>query len=133
VGIGQLATAGGGTVDTGSKQQTKVVSVVRSEDIGEVDGKIDKKSVAATIRRRQDGFQACYETALKANSKLAGKLVVEFTIAENGQVSDARVVKDGVGSAEVSGCVVGLLRRLKFPIPSDGEVTISNTFVFQPG
>ncbi len=133
VGIGQLATAGGGSVNTGTKQATTVVARVTSDDIGEIDGKIDKKSVAATIRRRQDGFQACYETALKANSKLAGKLVVEFTIAESGQVSEARVEKDGVGSAEVANCVVGLLRRLKFPAPSDGEVTITNTFVFQPG
>jgi outer membrane biosynthesis protein TonB len=133
VGIGDLHTGGGGTVDTGSKQATKVVARVQADDIEAVDGKIDKKSVAATIRRRQDGFQGCYETALKANSKLAGKLVVEFTIGDDGKVTEARVVKDGVGSGEVSSCVVGLLKRLKFPAPADGEVTISNTFVFQPG
>jgi outer membrane biosynthesis protein TonB len=133
VGIGDLQTAGGGTVDTGSKQATKVVARVQADDIEAVDGKIDKKSVAATIRRRQDGFQGCYETALKANSKLAGKLVVEFTIGDDGKVTEARVVKDGVGSGEVSSCVVSLLKRLKFPAPADGEVTISNTFVFQPG
>ena len=133
VGIGDLHTGGGGTVDTGTKQATKVVARVQADDIEAVDGKIDKNSVAATIRRRQDGFQGCYETALKANSKLAGKLVVEFTIGDDGKVTEARVVKDGVGSGEVSSCVVGLLKRLKFPAPADGEVTISNTFVFQPG
>ena len=133
VGIGDLHTGGGGTVDTGTKQATRVVARVQADDIEAVDGKIDKKSVAATIRRRQDGFQGCYETALKANSKLAGKLVVEFTIGDDGKVTEARVVKDGVGSGEVSSCVVGLLKRLKFPAPADGEVTISNTFVFQPG
>jgi len=134
VGIGDLTTGGGGTVDTGSKQAAKVPRVsVSSEDIEADGGKIDKKSVANAIRRRQDGFQGCYETALKANSKLAGKLVVDFTIADDGRVIEANVVKDGIGSAEVSSCVIALLKRLKFPAPEGGEVTISNTFVFQPG
>ncbi len=131
-GIGEITTGGGGTVDTGTKQAAKISATFRTEEI-EADGKIDKKSVASTIRRRQDGFQGCYETALKANSKLSGKLVVDFTIGDDGRVTEARVVKDGVGSAEVSSCVISLLKRLKFPAPSDGEVTISNTFVFQPG
>ncbi|HEY1098399.1 MAG TPA: AgmX/PglI C-terminal domain-containing protein, partial [Myxococcota bacterium] len=62
-----------------------------------------------------------------------GKLVVEFTIGEDGKVVSASVVKDGLGSAEVGTCVVNLLKRLRFPAPADGEVTISNPFVFQPG
>jgi hypothetical protein len=131
--IGDLKTSGGGKVDTGGKVAAKIVARVQADDVETVDGKIDKKSVASTIRRRQDGFQACYESALKSNSKLAGKIVVEFTIDSTGKVSDARVVKDGLGSSEVSGCVVTLLKRLRFPAPSDGDVTISNSFVFQPG
>lgn len=133
IGIGDLRTGGGGTVDTGAKTAARVVARVHAEDIEAVDGRIDKKSVAATIRRRQDGFQGCYETALKSNSKLGGKLVVEFTIAEGGQVTSARVIKDGLNSGEVSNCVLSLLKRLRFPEPSDGEVTISNAFVFQAG
>lgn len=131
--IGVLSTGGGGAVDTGEKRAARIVARVRADDVEAVDGRIDKKSVAATIRRRQDAFQSCYENALKANSKLQGKLVVEFTIGDNGKVTDARVVRDGVGSAEVSTCVVATLKRIRFPAPSDGEVTISNSFVFQPG
>jgi outer membrane biosynthesis protein TonB len=136
MGIGDLKTSGGagsGSIDTGAKTATRVVARVKSDDIEAVDGKIDKKSVQATIRRRQDGFSACYENALKANSKLQGKLVVEFTIGDDGKVVSASVVKDGLNSSEVSSCVVGLLKRLRFPAPADGEVTISNSFVFQPG
>jgi TonB family protein len=131
--IGSLATAGGGNIDTGEKKATRVVARVRSDDVEAVDGKVDKKGVSAVLRRRGDAFQACYETALKANSKLQGKLIVEFTIGDGGKVTDARVVKDGVGSAEVSQCVVQTLKRIRFPAPTDGEVTISNSFVFQPG
>jgi hypothetical protein len=28
---------------------------------------------------------------------------------------------------------VATLKRIRFPAPADGEVTISNSFVFQPG
>ncbi len=137
LGIGELKAGGGGggggSIDTGAKTATKVVARVRADDIETVDGRIDKKSVAATIRRRQDGFQGCYETALKSNSKLGGKLVVEFTIAEGGKVTSARVINDGLNSGEVSNCVLALLKRLRFPEPSDGEVAITNAFVFQPG
>ncbi|MCC7071257.1 MAG: TonB family protein [Deltaproteobacteria bacterium] len=131
-GIGDLGTGGGGKVDTGSKQTARIVARVRADDVEAVDGKVDKKGVAATIRRRQDAFQACYETALRANSKLQGKLVIEFTIGEGGKVTDARIVRDGLGSSEVANCVLATMRRIRFPAPSDGEVTISNSFVFQP-
>ena len=134
IGIGELKTDGGGKVDTGAKAATRIVARVKADDVETVDGKIDKKSVASTIRRRQDGFQECYVTALKSNSKLGGKIVVEFTIGGDGKVTEARVVKDGMNSGEVNACVLSLLKRLRFPTPSDGgEVTISNTFVFQPG
>ncbi len=32
----------------------------------------------------------------------------------------------------VASCVLATMRRIRFPAPSDGEVTISNSFVFQP-
>jgi hypothetical protein len=135
-GIGELRAGGGnggGSIDTGAKTAAVVKSRVTTDQLGEVDGSIDKKTVGATIRRRQDGFQACYDTALKQNSKLGGKLVVEFTIGEDGRVTEARAVKDGLNSAEVSSCVVSLLKRLKFPPAKDGEATVTNTFVFQSG
>lgn len=131
--IGGLATGGGGPVGTGAKKVAKVTGRVKADDISGLDGSIDKKGVARTIRRRQAAFQQCYESALKSNSKLSGKLVVEFVIDENGRVREATVIKDGLGSTEVSRCVVGTLKRLRFPKPDDGEVTITNTFVFQPG
>ena len=131
--IGDLDTGGGGKIDTGEKRATRVVARVRADDVEALDGKVDQKGVTATIRRRQDAFQACYENALKANSKLQGKLAIEFTIGEGGKVTDARVVKDGLNSAEVASCVVATMKRIRFPAPADGEVTLSTSFVFQPG
>lgn len=131
--IGAVSAGGGGQVATARKGPAQIKSRVTADDISGVDGQIDKKIVAKTIRRRQRAFQQCYENALKSNSKLAGKLVVEFVIGEDGRVKDADVVRDGVGSSDVSKCVLKLVKRLRFPKPDEGEVTITNSFVFQPG
>ncbi len=130
---GSLATGGGGSVGTGKKKKSKIVARVKAADIAEVDGDIDKKAVARAIRKRSSAFQQCYENALKSNSKLQGKLVVEFTINTSGRVSDTRVIKDGLGSPAVARCVQSTLKRLRFPRPKDGEVSITNAFVFTPG
>jgi outer membrane biosynthesis protein TonB len=131
-GIDNLGTSGGGRVTGGTKKKTRVRGSARVGEIAPVDGTVDKRGVARSIRRRQNAFQACYEAALKSNSKLKGKLVVEFTINRRGRVSDAAVIRDGLGSSQVSRCVIGVLKRIRFPAPDDGEVTISNSFVFQP-
>lgn len=131
-GIDGLGTGGGGAVSAGGKKKTKIRPKVKTAQISDVDGTIDKKGVSRVLRGRQKMFQQCYESALKTNSKLKGKIVVEFTIGPRGRVIDARVVRDGLGSSKVSKCVTGALKRLRFPKPSDGEVTITNTFVFSP-
>ena len=128
-----LATGGGGAVDSGSKKKTKIVPRVKAADISEVDGQIDKKGVASAIRKRSAAFQQCYETALKSDSKLQGKLVVEFTINEQGRVNDTRVVKDGLNSPTVARCVQARLKSLRFPKPADGEVSVTYPFVFTLG
>ena len=101
-------------------------------DVEPLDGEIDSKAVKRILQRRGKMFQQCYETALKANSKLKGKIVIEFTINSRGKVSDASAVKDNVKGG-VAKCVVSAMKRIRFPKPDDGEVTIQNSFVFQPG
>ena len=130
--IGSIGTSGGGKVATKAKKRTKVSGRVSAADVEPLDGEIDSKAVKRILQRRGKMFQQCYETALKSNSKLKGKIVIEFTINSRGKVSDASAVKDSVGGG-VAKCVVSAMKRIRFPKPDDGEVTIQNSFVFQPG
>jgi hypothetical protein len=131
--IGDLGTSGGGKVKTkGGKKKTTVKGSFKAEDAIIEDGEIDAKAVKRVLKRKGKMFQQCYETALKSNSKLKGKIVIEFTINKRGKVSEASAVKDGVGGG-VAKCVVSAMKRVRFPKPDDGEVTIANAFVFQPG
>lgn len=131
--VGDLSAGGGGEVGTGQKKKAAIQARVSADAIADVDGSIDKKGVQRALRARGKAFQLCYETALKRNSKIKGKLVVEFTIGDRGRVVEALVVTDGLGSPEVARCVLDTLKRVRFPPPEDGDVTITNTFVFQPG
>jgi hypothetical protein len=60
-------------------------------------------------------------------------MTLQFTIAEDGTSYNARVVNDGVHIPSLSAFVEAIVNELVFAPPTGGEVTITNTFVFQPG
>lgn len=128
--IGGLATAGGGQVSTGTKKEARVASI--KAEAPEVDGSLDSESIAKVVRARLRSIQDCYEAALKRDASLSGKIEVEFTIAESGNVDEARVSSNKMGSAEVGDCIVSRVRRWKFPQPKGGSVTVNYPFIFTP-
>ena len=82
---------------------------------------------------RLRAIQRCYETELRTNPTLEGKVTVEFTIVERGTVTNARASENTTGSAAVANCVVRTVRRFRFnPGPDGGSVTFSYPFVFAP-
>lgn len=91
-----------------------------------------RKGVEQRLRSRGKFFRQCYTTALEKNAKLKGKLIVEFIVMENGKVGDATVRRNKLGSPAVAECVLGGLKRMRFPKPYEGNVRISHTFNFLP-
>ena len=128
--IGGLATAGGGKVGLGGKQEARVAAV--KAEAPEVDGSLDSESIAKVVRARLRSIQDCYERELKRNASLTGKIEIEFTIGSGGDVEEARVSNNKMGSAEVGDCIVSRVRRWKFPTPSGGSVTVNYPFIFTP-
>ncbi|MCS6799625.1 MAG: AgmX/PglI C-terminal domain-containing protein [Myxococcota bacterium] len=85
------------------------------------------------IRSRRSAFQRCYETSLRNNPTLAGKVTVEFTIQPSGGVTGARAVENTTGDGALASCIVGVIGRLRWTTgPEDGSVTFSYPFVFAP-
>jgi len=96
-------------------------------------GDFDSSVVVRTIRTRIRAIQRCYETELRRNPSLAGKVTVQFTIVERGTVSNARATENTTGSPAVANCVVSTVRRFRFnPGPEGGSVNFSYPFVFAP-
>ena len=75
-------------------------------------------------------IQDCYERELKRDPGLAGRIEIEFTIGEGGRVEEATVVGNTMGSDAVGSCIVGRIRRWRFPKPNGGSVTVSYPFIF---
>ena len=86
------------------------------------------------FQRRRASIRAAYEKALKRSPRLAGKLVIRLVIGANGRVTEASVVEDTIGDADLARAIVGVVRRFRFPRPSGGTtVEVRYPFVFAPG
>jgi TonB family protein len=89
-------------------------------------------SLLAVIRRYAAGIQYCYDSELKHDPALRGKLVVALTVAASGAVTDVRVVQNTTGSASLAACAVGQIRDWRFPAIPAGVTTFQTPFVFTP-
>jgi|GEM_PF-6205200 len=99
----------------------------------EVDsGNLEPAVIANVVRNRLGSVKECYERQLKKSPQLSGKIVIRFTIDEEGRVSQALVEENTLQDETVSGCVVSRFQRFRFPKPSGGAVTVSYPFIFTP-
>lgn len=83
--------------------------------------KADDREITEVVRGYSGQVRYCYESALKQDPGLGGRLEMGWTIAGDGSVSDVRVVKNGTGSADVADCVKGKIARWKFPADKAGN------------
>lgn len=131
--IGDLASkAEVGQVGGGTGEKIKMASITGkiTNVLPEVDGKMDQAKINAIIKSKQKALQDCYERELRKNPNLSGKIVVRFTIGEDGKVSDVRIESDTMGNPDVADCILSRIRRWIFPKPDEGTVTVSVPFVF---
>lgn len=114
------------------KKQAKVDLVKPSKVSGskEALGQRTEQSIWSVVSSRQGRIKYLYEKYLKRNPNLRGKITIEFTIAANGFVSEARILESTINHPELEQELLALVRRLKFdPIPS-GNLTTIFPFVF---
>ncbi|MFN8178076.1 MAG: AgmX/PglI C-terminal domain-containing protein [bacterium] len=100
---------------------------------GSTDGELrSDASLLAVVRKYAPGIRFCYENELKKQPGLGGKLVVAITVAATGNVSDAVVVQDTLGSAALTSCAMAQIKAWRFPVIPQGSVTFRAPFVFTP-
>jgi TonB family protein len=89
-------------------------------------------SLLAVVRKYSAGIRFCYDTELKKDPSLRGKLIVAITVAASGAVTETRVVQDTLGSDALTSCALAQMRSWKFPQIPEGVVTFQAPFVFTP-
>jgi len=100
----------------------------------EVTGSLSKEIIRRVIRRNINAVRYCYEKELIKNPALSGKLIVNFIIAADGRVQQARIDSSTIGNKQVEKCIIYAVRRFKFPKPQGGGVVrVNYPFIFKSG
>ena len=90
------------------------------------------EEIALVFDRNKGRIYSLYARALRDNAELQGKLVLEFTIAPNGSVTDCRVVSSELKDPELERKIVALVRLFQFQPEDVDAVTATKPIDFFP-
>jgi len=93
-------------------------------------GYLDRAEIQRVVTRGVGQIQFCYEKELLKHPSLSGRLVVEWTIDAQGNVTLVKVASSTIESAVVARCIVSAIKGWRFPPPRGGEVTVTYPFIF---
>ena len=126
-GGGGIGALGAGSVGRGSVAGT--VSRASARTIS-AQGSVDREAVARTVNSHLQEVRACYERALLKEPGLAGKVVLEWTISQSGDVASAKTKTSTLHNSAVESCILQGLKSWRFPPAKGGLVIVSYPFLF---
>lgn len=92
-------------------------------------GSLDRAIIRRYLRRNINRLRYCYEKRLLVKPAIWGRMMVSFTIDDNGKVTTA--IATGVDPV-VSTCVARIHRMIVFPKPKASFVRASYPLTFRP-
>jgi outer membrane biosynthesis protein TonB len=96
-------------------------------------GKVDALTVRKKIKKDLPKINRCYESALRYEPELAGKVSVRFAVVRKGYVKGVHVVENTMGNDQVERCVTRVVRAIRFPSRRTGKsLRFTFPFVFAP-
>jgi TonB family protein len=98
----------------------------------DIQGSFDVEVVRQVVHAHRHEVRRCYVDALRSNSRLAGTVVISFTISPDGKVKRSTVSSNDTGDQEVGECIAKLAKRWSFP-PGNGNAVVSYPFTLDPG
>jgi TonB family protein len=110
-----------------------VVMLLLFASRGTLASSLDREEISRVIRSHRAEVRRCYESGLQRRPGLAGRLVVEFTLRQDGSVSRAEIRKSDLGDPEVEACIAARALTWKFPpvAPVEDSASFSYPFVFK--
>jgi hypothetical protein len=96
-------------------------------------GHIDAFVVRQKISKDLPKINRCYESALRYEPELAGKVSVRFAVVRTGYVKGLQVVENTTGNDTVERCVTRVVSGIRFPRRRTGKsLRFTFPFVFAP-
>jgi hypothetical protein len=153
VGLGPLGTIGHGQGDcaqgdcqglgkgdkdgwgrsSGLLKGTHQVRNIRMTELAfHANGRLPPEVIQRAVRANFGRFRGCYESALRTNPSLTGRVAVKFVIDRTGAVSTAQDGGSDLPDQGVIACVVRSFGNLSFAQPEGGIVTVTYPIQFAP-
>ncbi len=98
-----------------------------------VNGRLPAEVITRVVRQNFGRFRLCYESGLRNNPNLQGRVSVRFVIDRGGAVSMTNDAGSDLPDAGVVQCIVRGFGNLSFPAPQGGMVTVVYPISFSPG
>jgi hypothetical protein len=139
--LGRIATIGHGDADDdggafeGGRGHVPGVHEVRAPILRAASApqsRVPPETIQRVVRQTFGRFRVCYESALRTNPLLEGRVAVKFTIDPTGAVAVASDGGSDLPDARVVACVVRAFASLTFPEFSAGVVTVIYPLRFTP-
>ncbi len=89
--------------------------------------------IQRVVRAAFGDLRRCYEDGLRASPNLVGRVTVKLVIDTDGHVAFAKAETSDLPDRRVVDCVVDRIRKVQFPSPEGGTVTVVYPIVFSPG
>ncbi len=131
-GSASILKGGSGFARIGKRSGAKVRGTVKRATARRLvaKGSISREEVARVINKHLKQVQYCYEKVLLKDPGLSGKLVIEWTINTSGSVGRVKQKISTLRNPKVASCIIGNLKRWRFPKPRGGNVIVSYPFIF---
>ena len=91
-----------------------------------------REEVEIVFDRNKGALYALYGRALREAPELAGKVVLEFTIAPSGEITMCRVVSSELNDPELEKKIVARVRQIRFKAADVEPLTVSKPIDFFP-
>ncbi|MBV8144789.1 MAG: TonB family protein [Gammaproteobacteria bacterium] len=91
-----------------------------------------REEIELVFDRNKGRIYSLYARALRDNAELQGKLVLEFTIAPNGEVTMCRVVSSELKDPDLERKIISLVRLFRFDPKDVDSITTTKPIDFFP-
>jgi hypothetical protein len=97
-----------------------------------VNGRLAPEVIQRVVRLNDGRYRNCYQSALRTDPSLQGRVTVKFMIDRTGAVAFAADGGSDIPDEGVRRCVVSSFLSLSFPAPENGAVSVVYPIVFNP-
>jgi periplasmic protein TonB len=91
-----------------------------------------EEEIARILDRNKGAIYALYERVLRQQPDLQGKLVLEFTIAPSGEVTECHVVSSELHSPDLERLIVARVKLIQFDPMNVAAITTTKPIEFVP-